>query len=105
MQTEISKRREFWRGRPVFVTGGTGFLGGWVIRRLLELEAEVVALVRDGAPRSMAVRDGLLDQVAQVHGSLEDEAVVQRAMGEYGVDTVLHLAAQPIVGVAKADPL
>lgn len=96
---------EFWRGRSVFVTGASGFLGGWTVRRLLELGADVVALVRDHVPRSMLQRDGYLARVTAVHGSVEDGQLMQRAFGEHEIDTVLHLAAQPIVGVAKMDPV
>jgi uncharacterized protein YbjT (DUF2867 family) len=37
----------FWRDRPTLVTGGTGLVGSWVVRRLLELEADVVCLLRE----------------------------------------------------------
>lgn len=95
----------FWKGKPVFVTGATGLLGGWVTRRLLELGANVVALVRDRVPRSILESEGLLPSITSVHGPLEDADLLQRAIGEYEIDTVLHLAAQPIVGVAKLDPV
>lgn len=95
----------FWNGRSVFVTGASGFLGGWTVRRLLEVGAEVIALVRDEVPRSMLAGDGDARRVTAVRGSLEDRELVRRAMGEYEVDTVFHLAAQPIVGVAKRDPV
>jgi CDP-glucose 4,6-dehydratase len=97
--------QNFWRGRAVFVTGGTGFLGGWVVRRLLEFGAEVVALVRDGNPRSMLEFEGDSARVSTVHGSVEDQTLVRRALTEYSIDTVIHLAAQPLVGVAKIDPV
>lgn len=103
MPVEISER--FWNGRSVFVTGATGLLGGWVVRKLLEAGADVTALVRDSVPRSMLVRDGAIDRINSVQGSLENAALVQRAVNEYAVDTVFHLAAQPIVGVAKVDPV
>lgn len=95
----------FWARRRVFVTGGTGFLGGWLIAELLERGAEVVALVRDGAPRSMAVREGLLDRVETVRGSITDFDLLRRTVAEYEVETIFHLAAQAIVGVAKRDPV
>ena len=98
-------KREFWKAKPVFVTGGTGFLGGWVIRRLLENGAEVVGLVRDGAPRCMFVSEGDESRVTTVHGSVENYDLLKRALSEYSIDTVLHLAAQPLVGVAKLDPV
>ena len=96
---------DYWSGRSVFVTGGSGLLGGWTVRRLLEVGADVTALVRDRVPRSMLSRSGDIDRVVTVNGSLEDASLLQRAFGEYEVDTVLHLAAQPIVGVAKLDPV
>jgi CDP-glucose 4,6-dehydratase len=98
-------RNAFWHGKPVFVSGGTGFLGGWVVRRLLEHGADVVALIRDGAPRSMLVTSGDISRVKSVQGSVEDFGLLRRAFSEYSIDTVLHLAAQPLVGVAKMDPV
>jgi CDP-glucose 4,6-dehydratase len=80
-------------------------MGSRLLQRLVEEEAEVVALIRDGAPRSIAVESGLLDQVATVHGDLENFNLIRRSLSEYSIDTVFHLAAQPLVGVAKLDPL
>ena len=65
----------------------------------------VVALVRDGSPRSKLVREGWLSRIVTVHGSLSDEGLLRRAFSEYSIDTVFHLGAQTLVGVAKADPV
>ena len=46
----------FWLDRPTFVTGGTGLVGGWLVRRLVEAGAEVSCLVRDWVPQSELVR-------------------------------------------------
>ena len=62
----------FWRDRPVFVTGATGLVGGWVVRRLVELGAEPVCLVRDWVPRSEVSATGLLDRVRVVRGDVRD---------------------------------
>src|SRR5580698_7058871 len=94
-----------WSGRPTFVTGATGLMGSWLLRRLVDDGAEVVALVRDGAPNSIAIASGLLTKVATVHGALEDFNLIRRSLSEYSIDTVFHLAAQPLVGVAKLDPV
>ena len=67
--------------------------------------AEVVALVRDGTPQSLLVRDGWLDKITSVKGSLTDDGLVRRACAEYAIDTVFHLGAQTLVGVAKLDPV
>jgi CDP-glucose 4,6-dehydratase len=94
----------FWQDRPVFVTGGTGLIGGWVLRSLLDRGASPVCLVRDWIPESMFVRDGLLDRVRVVRGKLEDADVVERVLNEYEIPTVLHLAAQTIVPTANRNP-
>jgi CDP-glucose 4,6-dehydratase len=95
----------FWRDRRTFVTGATGLVGGWLTRRLLELGAEVVCLVRDWVPRSELVRSGLLERVSVVRGDLVDHAALERILAEYEIKTVLHLAAQAIVTVANRNPL
>jgi CDP-glucose 4,6-dehydratase len=95
----------YWKGKTVFVTGATGLMGSWLVKALLHEEAEVVGLVRDQAPRSMLVREGLIRRIAIVNGELESLPTVQRAIAEYQPHTVFHLAAQPLVQVAKLDPV
>ena len=93
----------FWRDRPVFVTGATGLVGGWLVQRLLRSRADVVCLVRDWVPQSRLLSDSLLEQVKIVRGDIRDQEVVERAIGEYEIDTVIHLAAQTTVGVANRE--
>ena len=95
----------FWQHRPTLVTGATGLLGGWLTRRLLEQGGDVVCLVRDWVPQSDFDRSGLMEQVKIVRGDLCDQALLERALGEYEVDTVFHLAAQTIVGIANRNPI
>ena len=87
-----------WRGRRVLVTGATGIVGSWVVKALLERGATVVALCVDLDPQSELVRSGDVHKVKQVYGSLEDYAAVERAVGAWDVDTVVHLGAQTLVG-------
>jgi CDP-glucose 4,6-dehydratase len=96
---------DFWRDRPVFVSGATGLVGGWLVKRLIQAEADVVCLVRDWVPQSELVRSGLFDRVKVVRGELKDQLEIERILGEYEVDTVIHLAAQTIVGVANRNPV
>jgi CDP-glucose 4,6-dehydratase len=95
----------FWRDRPVLVTGATGLLGGWVLNRLVAAGADVVALVRDWIPRSQMVTSGLMDRVRVARGDVRDQETLERVLGEYEIVTVLHLAAQAIVGVANRNPV
>lgn len=94
----------FWQERPVFVTGATGLLGSWLVPALVRRGASVVALVRDDVPRSLLLQERWPDRITCVRGSLTDERLIRRALAEYSVDTVFHLGAQTLVGVAKVDP-
>jgi CDP-glucose 4,6-dehydratase len=95
----------FWRDRPTFVTGGTGLVGAWLVRRLIEAGADVVCLVRDWVPQSELVRDDLTASVRIVRGDVRDQALLERILAEYEVDTVFHLAAQTIVTIANRSPI
>jgi CDP-glucose 4,6-dehydratase len=95
----------FWSNRPVFVTGATGLVGGWLVRHLVELGAEVVCLIRDWVPQCELVRSGLIGKVRVVRGELCDQALLERVLNEYEIDTVMHLAAQAIVGAANRNAL
>jgi CDP-glucose 4,6-dehydratase len=99
------KATTFWSNRPVFVTGATGLVGGWLVRHLVELGAEVVCLIRDWVPQCELVRSGLIGKVRVVRGELCDQALLERVLNEYEIDTVMHLAAQAIVGVANRNAL
>ena len=95
----------FWYDRPVLVTGCTGLLGSRLTGALLSAGAVVVGLIRDEVPQSELVRSGALDQIRVVHGDVTDYATVERALNEYEVEAVFHLAAQTIVGIANRAPL
>ena len=94
-----------WRDRSTLVTGATGLVGSWLVRRLVEAGADVVCLVRDWVPRSDLVRSGLAERVTLVRGDVCDQALLERALGEHEVATVFHLAAQTIVGIANRNPV
>jgi len=95
----------FWLDRPVFVTGATGLIGGWLVRRLRGAGADVVCLLRDWVPKCELVNGRLIEQVKVVRGNVRDQALLERALGEYEIDTVIHLAAQTIVGIANRNPI
>jgi len=95
----------FWRDRPTLVTGGSGLVGGWLLRSLLDQGADVVCLMRDWVPQSECVRAGLLDRLKVVRGDVRDQELLERVLGEYEIDTVIHLAAQTIVGIANRNPV
>ena len=105
VMNEIPRNATFWRDRPTLVTGATGLVGSWLVRRLEESSADVVCLVRDWVPQSELVRNGDLERVKVVRGDVRDQTLLERTLGEFEIDTVIHLAAQTIVGIANRNPV
>ena len=95
----------FWKDRNVFITGCTGLLGSHLTKMLVEKKANVVGLVRDLVPKSNLVQSGIYDNINIVRGCVEDIHTMERTINEYEVNTVFHLAAQSIVGIANRNPL
>lgn len=87
------------------MTGCTGLLGSCLVKELIDQGANVTGLVRDTVPKSNLYQGEQVKQMNIVQGALEDLDVIERALGEYEIDTVFHLAAQAIVGVANRNPI
>jgi CDP-glucose 4,6-dehydratase len=92
------------------VTGGQGFIGGHLVRALLDRGDEVTVLDLRGAPGRALEMHGIVNDVRLVEGDVADPAAVHRAMreagdGSSGPDSIFHLAAQTLVGPAAEDPL
>jgi CDP-glucose 4,6-dehydratase len=100
-----SVSNSFWQDRRVFITGCTGFLGSWLTCELVHRGADVIGLIRDQAPNSELVRSKTIDQIAIVWGDVNDYPLMERALAEYEIEIVFHLAAQTIVGIANRTPL
>lgn len=96
---------QFWRDRPILVTGATGLVGSWLVKSLLTKGADVVCLIRDWLPQSELTRTKLVDRVKVVRGDVQDQELLERILGEYEVSTVIHLAAQTIVPIANRNPV
>ncbi|WP_372789314.1 NAD-dependent epimerase/dehydratase family protein [Paraconexibacter sp.] len=93
------------RGKTAFVTGAYGMLGSWLVKGLLDHGARVVVLKRDQVTASALALEGLEGRCQVVRGDLVDAPLMDRALGEYEVDAVFHLAAQTIVGTANRSPV
>jgi CDP-glucose 4,6-dehydratase len=98
--------RGFWSGKRVLLTGHTGFKGSWAAIWLKQLGAEVtgLALAPDQVPSlfELAAVESLTTSLIV---DLRDQAAVERALEGQSFDLVLHMAAQPIVRRAVADPV
>jgi len=95
-----------WQDSSVLVTGATGLLGSRLVARLLDLGADVTALVRDWVPLSPLLNPPTFGRVNLVRGELEDDRLIFRTLTEHEIYTVFHLGAQTIVrmGVRSALP-
>src|SRR4051812_18390613 len=98
--------REFWRGRRVFLTGHTGFKGGWTSLLLTSLGAEVsgFALPPQDERGAFAVC-GLARVVRHRTGDIRDLAMLRSALAEAKAEIVVHMAAQSLVRPAYVDPV
>ena len=72
---------DFWLDRPTLVTGATGLVGGWLVRRLVDARADVVCLVRDWVPQSELVRSRAIENVKVARGDVRDQAALERVLG------------------------
>lgn len=98
------ERTQFWKNRRVFVTGCTGILGSWLTLALLDAGADVVGLIRDRVPLSNLNLSGAVKRITAVDGDICDGELLQRALNEYEIEIVFHLAAQPLVRLANRAP-
>jgi CDP-glucose 4,6-dehydratase len=96
--------KEFWKNKNVLITGCSGFLGSHLTKLMVDCGANVTGLVRDFTPKSALFANKDLN-INLVSGSLEDMEALERAIGEYEIDTVFHIAAQAIVGIANRNPI
>ena len=90
------------------ITGARGFTGAWLAKALLARGERVIALDRPAAPDAgPSTLDllGIAGEVAAVEGDLREEGAVARAIAVHGADTVFHLGAETIVGLAAASPV
>lgn len=104
MEGMVIYSKEFWKDRNVWVTGCTGFLGSYLTKELVGCGSNVTGLVRDMIPKSNFYRGDSYKRINIVEGSLENYPLIERILGEYEIDTVFHVAAQAIVGVANRNP-
>ena len=97
----------FWSGKRVFLTGHTGFKGGWLSLWLASMGAKVTGYAL--APNTMPN----FFEVAQVQGDLEQSHIadirdlekLQKAMAGAKPEIVIHMAAQPLVRYSYTNPV
>jgi CDP-glucose 4,6-dehydratase len=96
----------FWKGKKVFVTGHTGFKGGWLSLWLQSMGAQVVgyALEPPATPNLFEVAQ-IAAGMESVIGDIRDLTAVQKELARHRPEIVMHLAAQPLVRLSYEDPI
>ena len=98
--------RVSWQGRKVFLTGHTGFKGGWLALWLAKLGANVRGYALDPSTDPnffTAARVGSV--IEDLRGDIRDGGKLEHAMTEFSPEVVFHLAAQPLVRTSYEDPI
>jgi len=94
-----------FKNSKVFITGGNGFIGSWLVKRLLNIGADITCLIYEDLPKSVFGLEKLHERVKIARGNMEDAGLIKRIIKDGGFETVFHLAAQAIVTVANNDPV
>ena len=96
----------FWQGKRVFLTGHTGFKGGWLSLWLQSLGAEVTgyALNPPTNPSLFEVAK-VVDGMKSIIGDVRDIDAFKKAMQDANPEIVIHMAAQPLVRRSYKNPV
>ena len=95
-----------WKGRKVFLTGHTGFKGGWLALWLTQLGATVRGYALDPSSDPNLFTVACVGSVVEdIRGDIRDAARLEQAMQQFAPEVVFHLAAQPLVRYSYEDPV
>src|ERR1035437_171798 len=95
-----------WQGKRVFLTGHTGFKGGWLALWLAKLGAEVRGYALDPSTDPNLFTVARIGSVIEdIRGDIRNSATLEKAMQDFAPEVVFHLAAQPLVRLSYDDPI
>ncbi len=97
----------FWAGRRVFLTGHTGFKGGWLALWLQRLGAEVhgFSLAPLTTPSLFEAAQVEKALASDTQGDIRDYPTFEGALKKANPEIIFHLAAQPLVRASYREPL
>jgi CDP-glucose 4,6-dehydratase len=95
-----------WHGKRVFLTGHTGFKGGWLALWLSKLGAQVRGYALDPCTNPNLFTVARVGSVIDdLRGDICDRASLESAMQSFAPEVVFHMAAQPLVRLSYDDPI
>jgi len=106
MEDLVGARSNPWLNRRVFLTGHTGFKGGWMAIWLSALGANVRGYALDpGTSPNLFSAAGISALVEDIRGDVRDATCLDKAMQEFAPEIIFHMAAQPLVRLSYQDPI
>ena len=102
----VGTQKNIWRGKRVFLTGHTGFKGGWLALWLASKGAQVRGYSLDPyTTPSLFDAAHIGDVLEDVRGDIRDAGKLDKALTEFAPEVVFHMAAQPLVRYSYQDPI
>ena len=103
---ELVTSASFWKGRRVFLTGHTGFKGGWLALWLARVGAEVRGYSLDpGTQPSFFDAAQVASVVEDIRGDIRDASALESSIREFAPEVIFHLAAQALVRTSYESPI
>ncbi len=97
---------DFWQGKHVFLTGHTGFKGGWLSLLLQQFGADLTGYALDPPTKPSLFEVAKVGRgMRSIIADIRDADTLAKSMREVKPDIVIHMAAQPIVRYSYAEPL
>jgi CDP-glucose 4,6-dehydratase len=97
--------KSIWKNRRVLITGANGFLASWIVKQLLDKQADIVALVYDKVTFSLFDLDGLDKCTHTFYGDILDFRSMKRLIKEFRIQSIFHVGAQAINKTAVEAPM
>lgn len=95
-----------WNGRRVYITGHTGFKGGWLALWLASKGAKIRGYSLDPATQpNLFIEARVADVLDDDRGDIQDYPKLEASLVDFEPEVVFHLAAQPLLRQSYADPL
>jgi CDP-glucose 4,6-dehydratase len=98
--------KDFWKNKRVFLTGHTGFKGGWLSLWLSSLGSVVKGYALDPPTTPSLFNEAKIDKLIDSRiGDIRDQETLHKSIVEFAPDILIHMAAQPLVRHSYVAPI